>query len=111
MKMNLTRLDRFLNIFTPKKSKIKMRCNYCTQGIFNLDTPWGETGQCINCYEAEERGKQGVKNMNKIKLELSLPLTAVETTDAYMLVIRDAEDVYHFFKKDGTYDGYDKKVK
>lgn len=49
--------------------------------------------------------------MNKINLELSVPLKAVETTDAYMLVIRDAEDKYHFFKKDGSYDGYDRKPK
>ena len=45
--------------------------------------------------------------MEKIKIELSMPLIEVETTDDYMLVIRDANDTYHFFKKDGTYDGND----
>ena len=47
--------------------------------------------------------------MEKAIIEVSVPIKAVETTDAYMLVIRDAEDKYHFFKKDGTYDGYDHK--
>jgi len=44
----------------------------------------------------------------KLHLEINMPIKAVETTEDYMLVIKDALDVYHFFKKDGTYDGYDK---
>jgi len=49
--------------------------------------------------------------MDKINIELNLPLKAAEETENYMLVIRDAKDKYYFFKKDGTYDGYDCKGK
>ena len=32
----------------------------------------------------------------------------VMPSENYLLVIRDANDVYHYWLKDGTYDGYDK---
>jgi len=59
---NLTIWDRILNrLIYPKTNRIKMRCKYCNQPIFNLDTLWAKTGQCIYCYQAEERGKTIIK--------------------------------------------------
>ncbi len=55
---NLTVFDRMYNLITKKKDKIKMKCKYCNRMIFTLESAWAETGQCIYCYEAEERGKQ-----------------------------------------------------
>ena len=49
--------------------------------------------------------------MEEITIKINTPLKAVEETENYMLIIKDAKDVFHFFKKDGTYDGYDKKYK
>lgn len=44
----------------------------------------------------------------KINLEISTPIKAVEAnTENYLLIIRDAKDTYHFFLKNGKYDGID----
>ena len=36
----------------------KGRCKYCNRPIFNLESEWAKIGQCIYCYEAEERGNK-----------------------------------------------------
>ena len=38
---------------------------------------------------------------------LNEPVKALES-DQYLIVLQDADDIRHFWKKDGTYDGYDK---
>lgn len=48
--------------------------------------------------------------MEKINLELHLPIK-VQESENYLLVIRDAKDVCHYFLKNGTYDGYCKPCK
>ena len=44
------------------------------------------------------------------KIEFKEPIE-VMPSENYLLIIRDAEDSYHYWLPDGTYDGYDKICK
>lgn len=39
-----------------------------------------------------------------------LPPIIVIESDNYMLVLKDANEVYHYFTDDGNYDGYSKDL-
>lgn len=63
--------------------------------------------------KTEKKMLKKIKKMEKtgkINLELHTPIT-VEKSENYLLVIKDAEDVHHYFKQDGSYDGYDRPCK
>ncbi len=45
----------------------RKRCKYCKRIIINLNSDWAKTGQCIFCYEAEERGRENEKNCIETK--------------------------------------------
>ncbi|GAG48764.1 unnamed protein product [marine sediment metagenome] len=44
------------------------------------------------------------------KIEFAEPIE-VKSSENYLLIIRDANDVYHYWLPDGTYDGYDRPCK
>lgn len=44
---------------------------------------------------------------NIVELKLKEPVK-IEPTDEYSFVLIDADNVHHFFKEDGSYDGYDR---
>ncbi len=47
-----------------------------------------------------------MEKSGKLTLELSMPIKVDEYNgEQYLLVIRDANDVYQYFNKDGSYDG------
>lgn len=46
--------------------------------------------------------------MKELPLDIPkiIPPIKVMPSDYYMLVIKDADEIYHFFDNDGNYDGY-----
>ena len=63
----------------------------------------------------EKIEKKMLKKINKMEqtgkliLELSMPIEVEQYNgENYLLIIKDADEMCHFFKKDGSYDGYDR---
>lgn len=66
----------------------------------------------------EEKEKEMLDKMQEMEetgilnLDLTMPITVVPSTkgkdgkDLYLLIIKDAKGICHYFMPDGNYDGY-----
>jgi hypothetical protein len=56
------------------------------------------------------RRKQMKKKITELQVKSPIKIE-IDDLGNYAFVIHDSDDVYHFFLKDGTYDGYDRPGK
>ena len=53
-------LEVFYDMFESLK-KVKIHCKYCGRLIIKLDSDWAKMGECIYCWDGENRGREEFK--------------------------------------------------